>query len=295
MKLGKEVYGMDINQISPYIRIATDSVIFSPWRLHERVIFDFELLYIKEGNIHVDIEGKSFYGNPGDVFLFKPKQRHSIDILGDSCFHQPHIHFDLFYQPDSPEVKVSFKSLEALTSLEMKMFRESMPQNSEIDLPNQMRLSNTKLFEEMLFEIIKEYEMKMPFHEIIVKGMFVKLWTYLMRENYWHNNPVVSENMAELIGVKDYLYYNADREVDLDELSSEFNFSKYHLIRLFKKAFTVSPIHYHRLIRVEKAKKMIQFTNMSFTAISELLGFSSINSFSRAFRKVEGVPPSFYR
>lgn len=294
--MGKEVLAnMDINYLSPYIRVAMDSRIEPPWHLQERVIFDYELLYVKEGRILVTVEDREYFGNPGDIFLFKPKQRHSIRVLGENCFRQPHIHFDLFYQQDSPEVKVSFKPLESMTDHEMRWFREDVTKNPAMQLPNKICLRNTRYFEDMLFDIINEFTMKMPFYEINIKGLFTKLWTYLMRENYMENNPAVLGNIDELIRIKDYLASNIDREITLDMLTKEFKISKFHLVRLFKKAFGITPMHYNRLVRINKAKEMIQFTSKSFTEISEMLGFNSVNAFSRNFRNVEGVPPSFYR
>jgi len=64
---------------------------------------------------------------------------------------------------------------------------------------------------------------------------------------------------------------------------------------VFKKAFAMTPIYYHRVMRVEKAKELIQFTDTTLTKIIESMGFSSINAFSRTFKMVEGVPPTFYR
>jgi AraC-like DNA-binding protein len=286
---------MDLNNLSPYIRIAMDSVILPPCTISERVIFDYELLYVKEGEALITIEDTKIHAHPGDVFLFKPKIRHSIHVIGNSNFRQPHIHFDLFYQPDSPDVRVSFKSLNQMTEDELKLFREDATSNPGMCLPNRIKLQNIKYFEEMLFDIIKEYEMRLPFYEINVKGLFIRLWTYLLRENHWNNNPAVFSNIEELIQIKDYLASNINIQVSLEDLARQFNMSKYHLVRIFKQAFHMTPIHYHQMVRLQKTKEMIQFTNMTFTQISGTMGFGSINAFSRAFRKLEGVPPSFYR
>ncbi len=53
-------------------------------------------------------------------FLFKPMERHSIEIIGKEIFHQPHLHFDLYYEENSPRVKVSFKPYEAMDEAEKK-------------------------------------------------------------------------------------------------------------------------------------------------------------------------------
>jgi AraC-like DNA-binding protein len=291
----KRVDGMELDNISPYIRVAMDGYINSYWHMQERVIFDYELLYIKEGEVFITIEDIIYKGCPGDIFLFKPGQRHSIRFEGGNCFRQPHIHFDLFYRQDSPDVKVSFKPLEQMSDIEIKWFREDITNDPNINRPNKICLKNTKLFEEMLFQIIKEFEMKLPYYEINVKGLFINLWTFLLRENHLNCNPDVFSSMKGLLKIKEYLDFHDKVELSLSELASEFKISKYHLTRLFKKAFAVTPIHYHRQARIQKVKVLIQFTELSLTEIAETHGFSSLHVFSRAFRDIEGVAPSFYR
>lgn len=55
---------MLLEQLSPYIRVAMDSKIDFPWHLTERVLFEYELLYVKEGRIKVTIEDQSYIGEP---------------------------------------------------------------------------------------------------------------------------------------------------------------------------------------------------------------------------------------
>lgn len=281
--------------ITPYIRVAMDSLIDAPWELKERVIFDYELLYVKEGEIIVTIEDSEYAGLPGDIFLFKPRSRHSIKTVGTKRFRQPHLHFDLFYQPDSPDVRISFRPLEHISEQETKWFREAVDRGSDLWLPDKISLQNTLVFEKMLFGIIDEFGRKLPYYELHIKGLFINLWTYLMREQHWSSIRDVFSNTDILFDIKDYLDNHPAKEISLDELAGQFKISKYHLARLFKKAFSMTPIHYHRLVRIHKAKELIQFSGMSITEISELCGFKGIHTFSRMFREVEGVPPSFYR
>lgn len=52
---------------------------------------------------------------------------------------------------------------------------------------------------------------------------------------------------------------------------------------------------YHQFIRIQRAKHLIQFTDDSIDAIAEKMGYPNIHAFSRAFKTVDGIPPSFYR
>ena len=289
------VAALTLNDLSPYIRRALDSVIYTPWILKERVIFDYELLFIKEGEVLITVENERYEGRAGDIFLFKPGQRHSIRITGGQRFYQPHLHFDLIYRPDSPEVLISFSPLEQIPSEQRHWFRQDLLSSGPMALPNKLEVRNKAHFERMLFEIIEEYQLKGPYGELVVKGLFLKLLAYLLREEYQLRNPVEPHSMAEMDQVREYLLDCLDREVQLDELALRFNRSKFDLSKLYVKAFGIPPIRYHRLMRMEKIKEYIQYTNQPFAAIAERFGFSSIHAFSRAFRNREGVAPSYYR
>lgn len=284
-----------LDTLSPYIRIASDSHVLPPWKMAERVIFDYELLFVQGGHIHVTIENQHYEGHPGDIFIFKPKQRHSIEIIGKEVFRQPHLHFDLYYDKSSPDVKVTYKNLENLTKDELELIREDSLEKASLTMPNLIKLDNVDYFEKKLFEIIKENTTKLPFYETKMKGLFIQLWTYLVREVYWQQNPHASSNMEKLTLVKEYITDHANQDIALMDIATAFNISKYHLIRLFKGAYHMTPMHFHQLIRIEKAKALIQFTDLTITEIAEQMGYTSVHSFSRSFKKIDKVAPSYYR
>lgn len=289
------MFVIDLSNLSPYIRVAWDCVIEPPVCITERVLYDYEILYVKDGEIEVNVEGKLYHGLPGDIFLFKPLQTHSITLLGGKPLHRPHIHFDLYHQTDSPSVKVSFKPLKEMTEQDKQWFRKDVLQDLPFPLPNHIRLNKSVVIEKLIYDIIYEFDRKLPYYETTAKGLFIQLWIQLLRECHWKVHTHLVSNWEQLDRVKTYISHNIDQEITLDELSVLANLSKYYLCRLFKSAFGTTPIQYHVVMRLEKAKQMIQFTNLPLSHIAEKLGFQSIHAFSRTFRKIKGVSPSFYR
>ncbi|QJD86916.1 AraC family transcriptional regulator [Cohnella herbarum] len=286
---------MDLNQLSPYIRVAWDSIIYPPVHIAERVIFDYELMFVKEGECEVTVEENRYYGKPGDLFLFKPNQVHSITLLNGKPLRQPHLHFDLYYQPDSPEVKVSYRPYSLLTEQEKQWIRPDSLAEMEDPLPNHIRLNKPGVIEQLIQDIIFEFDRKFPYYETTAKGLFIQLWVLLLREIHWQRNTHLHSNWEQLDRVKNYVSHHIEHDLTLDELADLANMSKYYLCRLFKKAYGMTPIQYHVSIRLEKAKQMIQFTNLPLTQIADELGFQSIHAFSRTFRKWEGHSPSSFR
>jgi AraC-like DNA-binding protein len=265
------------------------------WVLKERVIFDYELLFVKEGEVIVTVEDVDYHGIPGDMFLIKPYQKHSMRLAGDVLLRHPHIHFDLYYRPDSPSVKVSFKPLKEIASAELSWFREDVCSSPPFLIPNHIRLKNPLVAEKMMFDIIREFEQKPPYYEHSCKGIFTQLWIHLLREIYWKDNHHVLSNWEALNEVKNYLSRNLNEKIPVERLAKMANFSKSYFIRIFKNAFGMTPTKYQQLMRIEKAKELVQFTAIPLTEIAEMCGYQSIHSFSQSFKKAEGVKPSFYR
>ncbi|QGH36051.1 helix-turn-helix domain-containing protein [Gracilibacillus salitolerans] len=285
---------MEFKNLTPYIRVAMDSKIKPPFYIN-RSIFDYELIFLKEGEILLAVEDNSYHCVPGDIIFLKPMQHHMLKSINENTIYQPHIHFDFFHREDSKDVKVSFKKMHEMTPKENSWFREDITKQVNIDISPVIRLKNPIIIENLLFDIINEFDQKLPYYEVTIQGLFSQLWGYIQREIHWQKNTQIQKYWEEIQHVKAYINHHHAREVTLEELEKVANISKYHLVRLFKMTYRVTPIKYHLQIRIEKAKELIQYSELSINEIAERFGFNSIHAFSRSFKNMEGVPPSFYR
>lgn len=285
-------------KLSPYIRIAWDNWASSlDWYVDRRVIFDYEIIYLESGELELVVEGTGYRVLPGDIILLRPKQHHSIRSVGNTLVHQPHIHFDLVEDEFSPHVYISFASLDEINPREYVLFRKDILDEFCPNLPPVLRLRKSKNIEGLLMAIIREKEKRMIHSDVLANGLFLQLFATLMREVTLNSKDDDDHeswpNVAQQ--VRDILNESLDRDFSLEELSDRVHVSKYHLCRQFKQSFGVSPIQYHLDSRIDKAKELLVTTNMSISDIAETVGFQSIYSFSRAFKKRENIPPSIYR
>ena len=53
-------------------------------------------------------------------------------------------------------------------------------------------------------------------------------------------------------------------------------------------------MEYYSKLKIKEAKKLIRESTYSVSEISEMLGYSSIHIFSRAFKKKTGMSPTDY-
>jgi AraC-like DNA-binding protein len=83
--------------------------------------------------------------------------------------------------------------------------------------------------------------------------------------------------------------------LDLDELAQTANFSRYHFLRAFRRAFHATPHEYLTRKRVECARVLLAESKFTVTEICYEVGFESLGSFSTLFHKMVGWSPSIYR
>jgi AraC-like DNA-binding protein len=93
-----------------------------------------------------------------------------------------------------------------------------------------------------------------------------------------------------VIGTKNFIDHNFDKELSLDLLSRTRFTSKFHLLRLFKKYYGLTPKQYLIDKRIEKSKDYLK-NGMPVTETCFAVGFESPSSFSTLFKSKIGLSP----
>lgn len=103
------------------------------------------------------------------------------------------------------------------------------------------------------------------------------------------------ELYRRLSRAKDYINACFDRPLTLKEIASVACLSPNHLLRSFRQAFRLTPHQFLTVRRLEHARRMLADTRQPVTDICFSVGFESLGSFSRMFRRHTGLSPSEYR
>lgn len=102
------------------------------------------------------------------------------------------------------------------------------------------------------------------------------------------------KQIATIIGTRNFIDNNYEKELNLDLLSKIRFTSKYHLIRLFKRYYGQTPRQYLINKRIEKSKENLK-NGMTVTETCFSVGFESLGSFSKLFKTKTGKSPSEYQ
>ncbi len=97
-----------------------------------------------------------------------------------------------------------------------------------------------------------------------------------------------------IISVRNYIDTHYDKDLNLDQLAKIKLVSKFHLLRLFKKYYGLTPRQYLIDKRIEASKKHLS-QGMTVTETCLSVGFESLGSFSVLFKSKTGKTPAQFR
>ncbi len=108
-----------------------------------------------------------------------------------------------------------------------------------------------------------------------------------------HLEPAQNVSLAQRL--KEKIDNLTDFATDFDALLTDLYCTKSHAIRVFKKAFGITPYNYLLQRKLAHAKMLLENSAMSIRDISLALGFRDSHYFSNFFKKEVGVSPLQYR
>lgn len=95
--------------------------------------------------------------------------------------------------------------------------------------------------------------------------------------------------------IRDYLDRNYQQEITLQHIADRFFLSRENVSRKFKQVTGENLSDYLTNLRIDKAKELLQNSDMRLSRISELIGYEDEKYFSRVFKKATGLTPREYR
>ena len=110
----------------------------------------------------------------------------------------------------------------------------------------------------------------------------------------WVEEKLITSNPA-FNRIVEYLHDNVTRSITLNQLAEKSSMSKSYLIRLFHKHFGTTPAQYLTDIRLNKAAGLLKTSDQDVTQICFEVGFGSLSTFDRCFKKKFGLTPREYR
>ena len=236
----------------------------------------FELTVITSGRGTVMTDGIPTEVSAGEIYLSFPYEEHAI--ISDE--KEP-LHYDFF----------SFMTSDATL----------LPKLTEIQKkyasPRQRSFRDGKL-SALVAEAISELCHRDELSDRMLTHVCEQIEIRIIRAF-----SEISEEEQKRIADAELLCYEAMSYVDsevlniksLTEVSSALNYNYSYLSDLFKRTTGQTLAEYYRGKRLDVARELLDDGDKSITKIAETLNYSSLYTFSRAFKERFGVSPNQYK
>ncbi|OQB14494.1 MAG: HTH-type transcriptional regulator YesS [Firmicutes bacterium ADurb.Bin193] len=219
----------------------------------------FEFTYVEDGELTVEIEGKSETISKGFGALILPNQLHSYKTNSYSL-----ISVTIF----SPEMVGQFTKY-----LENNKPLGNIFEAQDLEIISENDINNTFIIKSYLYKICGLFTEKVPFidsrEKKHIKNLMHDMLTFI-DENY--KDDCSLKTLAKKIGY-DYAY----------------------LSKFFIKSIGINFSEYVNQYRIDYACYLLKNTNDTITEISHSCGFGTIRSFNRNFIRICGITPKLYR
>ena len=283
---------MDLNRLSPYIRIAMHSTLPEKCIIEKRIIYDYEIIYVQSGSCYINVDGTDYLCTAGKIVFLRPGIPHSFRVPDNCKFCQPHIHFDAVYNENSSITPVSFKDYDKMSKAERLLISNDI--FKDINIPTVFESDSNKEFKKLFFELISNYsEGKKDI--VKYKALMLEILRLIINQFSANSDEIDVKNSVRLKAVKEYVDANFMHNISLEDIASYFSFNKYTLLRGFKNMYGDTIISYCNKRRMETSEKLLTETTLTVKEISEILNFTDEYTFSRFFKNNRGVSPSSFR
>lgn len=130
---------------------------------------------------------------------------------------------------------------------------------------------------------------------LLVDSLKTTLAIHLLRK-YCTTQPKLSTyanilSQIQLHQVTEYIDAHLNQKVKLIDLAAIVQISPYHFLRLFKQSVGTTPHQYILQCRIEKAKHLLNKSELSIADIAHQVGFGDQSHLTRYFKRIVGITP----
>jgi len=238
-----------------------------------RLLYDFQFLWIIEGNITANFDQKKISALPDTVLLGRPGMTDHYDWDRERRTILAYLHFSFDYSaPEWPPLK-GWPLMRRVASHDIlrPLFRYA------VGLVQSSVAGRDQLLESTVTLMLHSF---LAGQTALAPEPFGKL-------------PVGVEKA--LGAMRRALAQDPPLPITLEELARTAHVTPEHLCRLFRRHLNLGPLECAGLARLERAASLLVRSNLAVREIADATGFVSQYHFSNKFKRIYGVSPRDYR
>lgn len=235
----------------------------------------FEITHVIDGKGEITTNGITVPVSAGDLYLSFPADIHNVRTDNET------------------PLKYQFLSVWTEEKLLLDRFESIMSAYRE---PT-MRIFRNRNVENLIGNILNETMIQEEFSYDITVAAINQILRYVVRDFAGRKTSAIRLGSAQELCYQIMNYINTHIYVmdSLHELSEPFGYSYSYLSDTFSKTTGDTIMRYYTQRRMDAAVMLLKENNLSVGEIAELLRYSSVYTFSRAFSTKFGISPTKYK
>jgi len=242
--------------------------------IHTHVDF-FELTVISSGKGKITTNNVSVPVEKGDIYVSFPFDQHRLDSDDDTPMNY---NFIAFFVTN----KTFLSDLSEISSLYSHP-AERILHDDSISILLSSAISETR----------KDGIYQNQYISSLLTQIAIQVIRNFKKQNITIQPPAKREELC--FQVMDYINSHIYSITSLSELSKHFSYDYSYISKIFTQTTSQSISEYYRFQRLEVARDLIHKNTLKLTEIAEKLNYSSIYSFSKAFKNQYSLSPREYK
>lgn len=242
-----------------------------PYHWHD----EYEFICVTKGTLECIVNGNQYKISKGQAILISGGELHSVNSDYKTTF------FAVVFHPyticgtecgDFFSKKINF----------FRMFDVSNPSEKKVI---------KKLEKIHVYFLEKKYAF-----ELKLKALIIDIFSVIFEDHLY--NKIDSEKDLNSDGFEriiEYIHAEFNKKITLNDICSRANYSRSHVINLFKTNTGKTPFEYINFYRIYKAKALLLSSSKSVSEVCYECGFENLSYFIRMFKTSTGMSPLQYR
>lgn len=282
-----EALQWEAGRFSPIVHFANRLACGSGESFGPRTIGDFQWIFVQSGKGTARIGNETFRAYPGCLFAYGPGVPHWFE----ASVEDPFVLFGLHFEFAGDLADEGKDVLGLIENVGWEDLRSYVPVSAPA-IPGRLE---TGMWPSVFFEqLVEEFRGKKPMNDLILRGLLTQLIVKVLRwtkEERSSGSPLDRQIATVRLGLEE----RARRSYNAAWLAEWTPYSHDYVSRLFRARFGMAPQTFHDGARLAEARRLLEETELSSTAIADTMDFGSVHYFCKWFKLKTGFQPMTYR
>lgn len=234
----------------------------------------FEVLIIDKGSMLACIAGEEFVAKAGDIVIVNPGCTHEATVIEDISYRVMMFEFVAQFAQDTTAYRL-LRPFINRTSVFMPLIVDHEVLETV----------------EKIYTVTQEKRAGFQLMQVGLVYQFLSL-LFERHQDTRYVRPVAEGRLRQVI---EYIVDHYCENISSASISEMFGYDESYFCRLFKSVVGIRPMEYIRVLRLEKARRLLINEKMGISKVALECGFSDMNYFTRCFRRHYGVTAGEYR